>query len=233
MAITAGTRDAGTLPSRHAGLDRRALAVLMPVGPLAIGVVRAILPYDTDDSNTVMATKVAAHQGTESVVIWFTLLALFTLIPGVIALGMLARRHAPRLGTAGLVISFLGFASLFWSNVAGSDNVALAAARIGTAPGSTGRLLDSLGNITPVGLASDLFVIGHCVGLILLGIALWRGRAVPAWAALAVGISMVIHFVFAVVVPVHLLDGLGWVIAAAGFGAAALALVRDPGPSGA
>ena len=231
MAITADTRDADTLPRRRAGLDRWALAIALPAGPLAIAVVRGLLPYNTNDSSTVMAVKVAAHQGAESVVVWFTLLALLTLIPGVITLGLLARRRAPRLGTAGLVISFLGFASLFWSNVAGSDNVALAAARIGVSPGGTGRLLDSLGNITPVGIASDLFVIGHTLGLVLLGVALWRGRAVPAWAALAIAVSMVFHFVFAVIVPVHVLDGLAWVVAAAGFAAAGPALVRAPGPS--
>jgi hypothetical protein len=233
MATTTGTRPLGTVGPASAGFDRRALAVLMPIGPLAIGAVRALLPSNTGDSNTVMAAKVAAHQGPESAVIWLMLLALVTVIPGVIALGLLARRHAPRLGTVALVVSFIGFASLFWSNVAGGDNVALAAARIGTSPVSTGKLLDSLGHITAVGLASDLFVIGHTLGLILLGIALWRGRAVPAWAALAIAVSMVFHFVFAVIVPVHVLDGLAWAAAAAGFAAAGLALVREPGTASA
>ena len=96
-----------------------ALAILMPIGPLAIAVVRGILPYNTTDSNTTVAAKVAAHQGTEIIVIWLTLVALLTLIPGVIALGMLARRHAPKLGTAGLVLAYAAFACLFWSSVAG------------------------------------------------------------------------------------------------------------------
>jgi hypothetical protein len=34
----------------------------MPTGPLAIAVVRGILPYTTADSNAAMAAKVAAHQ---------------------------------------------------------------------------------------------------------------------------------------------------------------------------
>jgi hypothetical protein len=75
----------------------------MPVGPLAIAIVRGILPYHTTDSNTVMAAKIAAHQDTEMAVIWLTFAALLTLVPGVIALGMLAKRHSPWLGTAGLV----------------------------------------------------------------------------------------------------------------------------------
>jgi hypothetical protein len=39
-----------------------------------------------------------------------------------------------------------------------------------------------MGNIVPIGLASNIFVLGHVLGLVLLGIALWRGRVVPAWA---------------------------------------------------
>jgi hypothetical protein len=226
VATTAHT--AGTTAQPRGGLDRRALAIMMPIGPLAIAIVRGILPYYTTDSNTTMAAKVAAHQGVEGIVIWLTFIALLTMIPGVIALGMLARRHAPRLGTTGLVLAFAAFMSLFWSTVAGSDNVALGAARIGMSPATTGRLLDSIGAIPAIGLASNLFVLGHIIGLILLGIALWRGRAVPAWAALLIAVSQVLHFVFAVIVPVHALDGLAWGLTAVGFAAAAVALIREP-----
>jgi hypothetical protein len=230
MAATTAAHQARSSARTRAGFDRRALAIAMPIGPLAIAIVRGILPYFTTDSNTTMAAKVAAHQGTESVVIWLTLVALFTLIPGVIALGLLAKRHAPRLGTAGLVLSFAGFMCLFWSTVAGSDNVALGAARIGLNPAVTGRLLTSMGAIPAIGFAAWLFPVGHVLGLILLGIALWRGRAVPAWAALAIAVSQVLHVIFAVIVPNHALDGLSWGLTAVGFAVAAVAFARDSGP---
>jgi hypothetical protein len=228
-ATTNPPRDI-TSPNRP-GFDRRALAILMPIGPLAIAIVRAILPYNTTDSNATVAAKVAEHQGVEGVVIWLTFVALLTLVPGVIALGMLARWGAPRLGTAGLVLACAGFMSLFWSTVAGSDNVALGAARIGMSPVLTGKLLDSIGAIPAIGLASTLFVLGHIVGLALLGVALWRGRVLPAWAALMIAVSQPLHLVFAVVIPVHALDGLAWGLTAIGFAAAAVVLVRLPGYS--
>lgn len=228
MAATAATHQVRTASRPRVVLDRRALAILMPIGPLAIAIVRGILPYNTTDSNTTMAAKVAADQGTETIVIWLTFVALITLIPGVIALGMLARRHAPRLGIAGLVVAFAAFMSLFWSTVAGADNIALGAARIGTSPNATGRLLDSIGAIPAVGLASNLFILGHIIGLVLLGIALWRGRAVPAWAALLLAISQILHFVFAVIIPVHALDGGAWGLTAVAFAAAAVVRVREP-----
>ena len=228
MAATATSRTAGSVSRQHAGFDRRALAVIMPIGPLAIAIVRGILPYKTTDSNATLAAQVASHQGTETLVVWLTFIAMLTLIPGVIAVGLMARRGAPRLGTVGLVLTFAAFMSLFWSTVAGSDNVALAAARIGVSPVLTGRLLDSMGAVPAIGLGSDLFVIGHILGLVLIGIALWRGRVLPSWAALLIAASQVLHFIFAVIVPVHALDGMAWGLTAVGFAVAALTLVREP-----
>jgi hypothetical protein len=228
MTATTAPHVPRTGSGPHAGPARIALAVLIPVGPLAIAVVRGILPYDTTDSNTVMAAKVATHQGTEMIVIWLTFVALLTLIPGVIALGMLARRHAPRLGTAGLVLAYAAFACLFWSSVASSDNVALGAARIGMHPGATGALLTSIANIPPVGLGTAIFVFGHIISLVLLGVALWRGHAVPAWAAILLGVSQLLHFVFAVIAPSHVLDGCAWGLTAVAFAAAAVAFTREP-----
>jgi hypothetical protein len=232
MTVTTAPQVPRTVSGPHARPARTALAVVIPVGPLAIAVVRGILPYNTTDSSTAMAAKVAAHQGAEMIVIWLTFVALLTLIPGVITLGMLARRHAPRLGTAGLVLAYAAFACLFWSSVAGSDNVALGAARIGMHPGATGALLTSIANIPPVGLGTAIFVFGHIISLVLLGVALWRGHAVPAWAAILLGVSQLLHFVFAVIAPIHVLDGCAWGLTAVAFAAAAVAFTREPRLSG-
>lgn len=227
-AITA-PRVPRTRSRPETGLARTALAIMMPIGPLAIAVVRAILPYSTTDSDTEMAAKVAAHQGTEAVVVWLTFVALLTLIPAVIAIGLLARRAAPRLGTAGLILAYAAFACLFWSSVAGSDTVALGAAHAGLHPGTTGALLTTIADIRPVGLGSDIFVLGHILGLLLLAVALWRGRVVPVWAALLLGLSQILHFIFAVIAVNHVLDGCAWGLTAVAFAAAAAALIRRRG----
>ena len=69
MAATTDHLAGNTSPT-GARFELRALAVLMPVGPLAIAIVRAILPYNTTDSNAAIAAKVSEHQGVEGVVIW-------------------------------------------------------------------------------------------------------------------------------------------------------------------
>jgi hypothetical protein len=212
------------------GPAKRAFILMMPVGPLAIAVVRGVLPYDATDSNVVMARAVATHQHAEMVAIWLTLVALLTLIPAVIALGMLARRHAPRLGTAGLVLAYAAFACLFWSSVAGTDSIALGAARIGMRPHTTGALLTSVANVRPIGLGTGIFVFGHILSLVLLALALWRGRAIPAWAAALLGVSQLLHFVFAVIVPDHALDACAWGLTAVAFAVAARAIGRETDP---
>ena len=97
-------------------------------------------------------------------------------------------------------------------------------------PGTTGALLTSIANIPPVGLRTAIFVFGHIISLALLGIALWRGHAMPAWAAILLAASQLLHFVFAVIAPIHLLDGCAWGLTAVAFAAAAVALIRDPSP---
>ena len=205
----------------------------MPIGPLAIAILRGILPYYTTDSNTVLAARVAAHQGAEKIVIWLTFVAMLTLIPGVIALGLMARRGAPRLGTAGLVLAFAAFMCLFWSSVAGSDTVALGAARIGMQPGTTGGCCPASANSPRSGWASAVFVARphHRPDPARHRAVARPGRARLGRAGL--GVSQILHFVFAVIVPVHVLDGCSWGLTAMGFAAAAVALTREPSPSGA
>ena len=73
-------------------------------------------------------------------------------------------------------------------------------------------------------VAAIVFVAGHILGGILLGIALWR--AIPRWAALALVVSQPLHLFFAVVVPNHWADAAAWSLTGIGFAAAAFATLR-------
>ena len=76
-----------------------------------------------------------------------------------------------------------------------------------------------------------LFIVGHVLGLLLLGIALWRSRAVPRWAAALIGLASIVQ------VPVHD-SGVGSAVAYGllliGMAACAVTLVRtrpEPAPA--
>lgn len=94
---------------------------------------------------------------------------------------------------------------------------------------ATTQILDQMAAHPSAAIALMLFVIGHILGTVLLGIALWKGRIVPAWAALVLIVSQPLHLVFAVVVPNGLPDAAAWSLTAIGFAAAGIALVRSSG----
>lgn len=213
------TRNPGLGPIARAGL-----AAVVVLGPLSIAALRGILPYDSADDATAIATKVAAHQGVQELTLWLTPIAMATLVPGVIAVGTLALRSSRTLGAWGLTLAVAGY-SLLWATTA-LDFAALAAARSGIGIQATAELLDSLnGSVTQI-VPVAVFVLGHIVGTVLIGVALLRARAIPRWAVWMLIISQPLHLVFAVIVPVHALDAGAWLLTAIGFAAALPALLR-------
>jgi hypothetical protein len=77
-------------------------------------------------------------------------------------------------------------------------------------------------------VAAAVFVIGHVVGTVLLGIALWRSSAVPRWAAVLTLVAQPLHFTAAVLLSSPALDLAAWDLNALGFAVAGLAILRLP-----
>lgn len=208
--------------------QRSALVAVVTAGPLSIAILRGILPYSTVDDTTEIATKIAQHQTAQTLTLWLSLIAMATLLPGVIAVGLLALRHARILGGWGLALAAAGFSQL-WAIIA-VDFAALSAADSGLGIPATVSLLDEL-STHPVQLAATaMFILGHIIGTILLGVALLRSHAIPSWTAWALIISQPFHLVFAVIIPNNALDAAAWTLTTIGFAAAALTLAK-PGQS--
>ena len=223
--MTVTTRPTGTAGS--ISRVRIALAVLIPIGPLAVAVLRLILPYYTVDPTATMLTKVAGHPGAEGAVVWLSLVAMCTLVPATIAVGLLAVRHRPWLGGIALVVSLAGFGALPMVGV--TDDVALSGVRSGLPSAEIVRLLDEVQRQPAIAVAGLMFVIGHILGVVLLGIALWRAGVLPGWAGLLLSISQPLHAFWTLVVPNHLLDGCAWGLTAVGFALAARVIANTPG----
>lgn len=198
------------------------IALLLPVGPAAIAVLRYVLPYDTVDDSTTIVRKVFAEPGRASLVLWLGFVAVLTLVPAAYAVGRMTRERAPRLTAIALLLLVPGYLALGW--LGGGDQVLWMGPEAGLNAEQVTRLYDAAH--PTAGIAGVVFVIGHVVGTILLGIALWRSRAVARWAAVVVIASQPIHFVAAVVVPNHTLDLIGWGLQAVGFAAVGWAILR-------
>jgi hypothetical protein len=222
--MTSSAFAAPASTDRIAGARSAAAVVIAAAGPLAIAVLRVILPYDTTDDAAAAVEKVAAAPAVEGVVLWLTYLALLTLPLGVLIAGRQAIRARPVLGAVAAVVAWVGFTSLF-ASVAIGDYLAQAAPSTGTPTATTAALLDAANALPATSTASVVFVVGHILGGILLGIALWR--VIPSWAAVALAISQPLHLVFAVFIPNHTLDGVAWALTAVGFAAAAVTWKAD------
>lgn len=197
-------------------------AALMPIGPLAVAVLRGVMPYDTTSDSQTLLSQAAAGLGRMDAVLWLTL-AMTALFPATLAATRLTQRRAPVLSLIAVVLLIPAWAGIFF---AAGDPAIRALASGGVDPATGAKLLDALMNQGPVVVATGVFVLGHIAGLILLGAAMWRARAVPVWAAVALIASQPLHFVFAVIVPNHLLDALAWGLAALALGVAAVKMAR-------
>ena len=204
-------------------LPLAAAVAVTAAGPLAIAILRGILPYDTVDDATTVAAKVAADTGAEAAVLGLSYIALLTLPLGLVLAGRVARRSRPVLGGIAAVVSWLGFMSLFAG--IGYDTVAYAGAGAGVPVPVVAAMGAALDASPATSLPLSVFVPGHILGAILLAAALWR--VMPRWAAVALAVSQPLHLVFAMFVPNHALDAVAWSMTGVGLAAAVVAGARQ------
>jgi hypothetical protein len=200
-----------------------ALAVLAPIGAVLVGLLRYVLPYETTDSSADMVREGYADPRAMSLVLWLGVGAAITIVPGSIAIGRLVRQQAPRLTAVALTLLVPAYLMLPVLLIV--DHAIWAGAESGASQASVVSILDAAHPI--VGIATGLFVVGHVLGTVLLGVAMLRSRCVPAWAAVVTIVSQPLHFVAAVIVPNHTLDGVAWGLNAVGFAVAAVAVFRS------
>ncbi len=206
------TVDAGV--SRPDGV-RLLTAALMPIGPAAVAVIRLIYPPD--------AAAALARPDTMEAVLWLGFVATFTLIPGAYAALGLLRGPTPRLHRwtgafllpGYLAMMTLGFFDTLW---AAAPAAGLTLAQVET----LGAAAESVG---PGIITLLIFVLGHVVGTVLLGVASLRGRLMPTVVAVALIVSQPLHLV-AVVAAQPVLDLVAWGLTAVGMGFLAVRHLR-------
>jgi hypothetical protein len=212
--------------TRTIPLSAWAVALLMPVGPLAVAMLRLILPYYTASDSAGVVAAVEAHPGRQSAVLWLGYVAILTLVPGVIAAARVCRDAAPRLTTWALALSVPGYLSL--GALLGSDHLLWSGHEAGLSAADRVAVLD--GAHPSIDVAIGVFVLGHVIGTVLLGVALLRSGRIPAWAAWALTISQPLHFVATVILGSPQVDFVAWTLTAVGMAVVARALLRQPIP---
>jgi hypothetical protein len=203
-------------------LRRMGAAVLLPLGPLAVTVLRLCLPSFTsaDAGETITATAAAPGRG--EAVVWLSLVLVLTLIPSVLAAGRLTQRRAPVLTLLAVGLLVPAFAALLFG--AGDPLIQALAGGV-VPPDAAARVLDAVQTQPAVAAAMAVFVAGHILGMVLLGFAFLRTRVMPVAVAVGVIISQPLHLA-AVIAGSRSLDGVAWGLTTLGFAFAALAVLR-------
>ncbi len=221
MPATTRDRDTATVVDTRRA-TRIAAAVLLPLGPACIAVLRFLLPtFDAAPGREAVAA-VAAQPGRQDAVVWLGTAGALLLVPAVLWVGRLTRRQAPVLtacamallvpGYVGLAMMIPGDTLLWWGVHEGVPAEQLA-------------VLSTNGHPT-VALHLVAFVVGHVVGTVLLGLALLRSGRVPRWAGVAAVVCQPLHFVAFVVLVMPVLDLVAWGLNTAAFAAAGVAILR-------
>jgi hypothetical protein len=205
---------------------RVAAAVSIVAAPLLVTVLRAVMPYWTDGDQAEIVAGIAGSPGRAAAVNWLGLLAYPALLLLPLAVGFAIRRRVPVLATVSAGVLFL---ALSLGAVVGAQDVLVdALARDG---GYTPAQITEISTVfteAPVGIAGLIaFVLGHLVGMALLGVAVVRARLVPLWVGAAIVLSQPVHVISSVVLPSRLLDIVaGWGLTTVGFAFVALAVLR-------
>jgi hypothetical protein len=178
--------EGSTLRRRTAGLTLLAAAALTLAGILAT-------PWENGSSTSAYLKSLADHprQGLIAAVILHFGYLLF--VPGCFVMARLARRGARTLSSVGIVFAVLGCGL---SGLLVTDMYDLSIARhLGTTAGVPVSEMTDV-PLAPVGFISMglLTAIGATLGLVILGVAMFRARLAPLWPAIAILVGFAVGF---------------------------------------
>lgn len=201
---------------------RRALAVLLPVPAALVAAELALTPYGLFASPTEQLAAASAAPGRVALVAWLVLAGLLLCIPAAMAAAWAVRRSAPRLALAGGIFTVVGFAMSI--TVPSSELMAAAAVRAGTDPATFERVAAAVEGHPAVGATTIVFLFAQAIGLLLLGLALWRTPPAPRWLAVALASSGLLHVALS---ASPITAAASWALTALGLVGASMVLLRQ------
>jgi len=191
-------------------------------GPVGQFVQYLVSPIDEGGSAYAQVAQAAAHLARMR---WAIPLDLFILLiaPAALYAGSLAGARVSKLAAAGAGLVFASWLGAGY--LLGTDILLYLAA---TAPDQTAAaaLVDGYLSYPLVQGVVLAYLMGHVVGFLLLGVALWRVPAVPRWTASAVAVWPFLE-VAGEAGGVRVLAAAGLAMLAVGFGACAIAVARQ------
>lgn len=208
-------------------IRRWGTAACMIVAPLAIAVVRGWIPYFTNPNGGAgQVASYAEHPATYPVVAVAAMVAVLTMWPAMQGAGRLIQCRTPRLALVGVPLATAGWIML--AVVASGDALAYELTGFGLSTTAAGALVDRVSHDLFVQIAFTVFIAGHLIGTLLIGVGFLVSKRVPTWAALAVILGDVFHPIAYLLLNVQILDVISYVVVAAGMAGAARVVLTTP-----
>jgi hypothetical protein len=200
--------------------ERIVAAVLMPLGPAAAAVTRYVIPSEP------IGESVSAAPDAQRLVLALGVVITFTMVPGVLAALRLMRRRGPLLVVWTGAFLVPGYLAMLAGS--GMDLATMAAYDSGFSPAEMDRLNAGVWALPTLMVFGGVFVIGHIVGTVLLGVTMFATRTTSIAVGIAMAISQPLHFVALVVFQSRELDLIAWGTTAVCMGVLAWHVLRTP-----
>ena len=164
-------------------------AASLVVGSAGLVVGTALQPSGDDDSVAVALGKISRHLSAQRWLIVADLLAAF-MLPAILCLMRLARRGSPQLALAGGALAFAGWVGGL-VGLAGLDGIYYHAAQAADRA-QAASLLKAVTDDWWFTALLVTFLVGQVLGMLLLGVAVWRARVAPRFAAVLIGLGPIV-----------------------------------------
>ncbi len=163
--------------------QRMSLAACIILAPLSITLYLVSWPGNL--RQPLMASAMAGPTGNTLHLIG-AIAASFFLPLGYLGMSLLGMRRAPWLATISAALSLVGW--IPWAALMGLDDLAYDFVQIGSTPQLAALWTHFNGDAVMTAFLL-IYVIGHLLSAVLIGIMLGRLRLVPAWAAWAFALT--------------------------------------------
>ena len=163
--------------------QRMSLAACIILAPLSITLYLVSWPGNL--RQPLMASAMAGPTGNTLHFIG-AIAASFFLPLGYLGMSLLGMRRAPWLATISVALSLVGW--IPWAALMGLDDLAYDIVQIGSTP-QLAALWTHFNGDAVMTTFLLIYVIGHLLSAVLIGIMLGRLRLVPAWAAWAFALT--------------------------------------------
>ena len=203
--------------------QRYAAAIILPIPPTCVAIGRL---FQTDDSDTRRTLDlIAANPDRQFTFALLGFIGILTVVPAFLAAAGLSRRRRPVLTTIALSVNLAGYLGAF--AMAAIDSLYLIGALLPPDQRDVAAIvIDKMWSSGITGFSANLFVLGHVLGAILMGLALRGSIANIGWLAMLLTTPM--HVVAFVVLQMPALDMAAWLLMTLAFVCCAVKIIKTP-----